>query len=1161
MSNGLLSSRSSVPAPVAAPETVSMEDVKAAQKAWADAIKKISKTYLDGGDYVAAAANAAGELYGYGHGNVLFKPTKAKDVQFRPEASQAMSYFVGAKAVKQADGIAEDGGFAINGGKGWQDVLILLTRYAEGQPKIENMKDIHLPWIGHLALVRAIAATLSGKEPAIEGENPEKIQTAFATRNLVTLRVTIIWKYMDPKYHVMVRNVPESCMKLLDTQMSVKLDGWKKERETDLMTGYMDVAPEHVEQAVGKSGIEGIFICRLTRDVPTKKEVTWMIKNDSETDLEYHSRVFSEAAALKVGLAYRRGGINDLGILTPPKDDLPRPWAVWGMSPDHGPDKLHELLTGLKWKLEDRPSPAKHAKAPWRIFGVPPERKTSYAYTMTDGKNLMIIPWVSQSSKKKVEQERVCGRRWYDPQKHYDPDPIEDVKMSQVAPTALDPPTPEDPKAKAINSPDKKKQKREKEPLIPLTHGMPGPPQCKCTIADAGGQGECGWRAIGLVVAMHNTNWSNTQEELRDKITPVAQVLRAQALTKLRSKDAPWKKVWRPDPEATRISEDGEPAKTVEEFMDVLTREKRWICGYGLQAVAEAKQIIIAIFELRQSGWAKMALIVPSSCEGNLSKQKVLPLVPLALYSNHYYAILKNGPYNFPLSWSVDPPKDAKDAWMSRNFNDVSSQNSSASLRGSGVDEKFMTPMKKKNEYQVEDLIRTCSPIARTPDSLANLLRTCSPVARTSSAKKAGSGTGKKSSTKNSVIKTIKKDVSKHPVTPGSTRRLLRTCSPILRTGTPKGKDEDQDERGPRKKHANPNDSRSKLWQCPCCDWKITIGSDDPMKGWKGSDASMKISKHLQKCHNDFLREKIEQNKMDGKSSCYSGCGIRTFIEPMKFKQLNDKERKAAVFVCPYCGDGLMESPPTSFSSIKAKLHHLKNCVGNPPDGISLREYTRLAREQKKNGKVIKTVHKKRKAEPPLQFRKFNKKERLSAAFVCPYCNEGLMDAPPSEFSSIKAKLYHLKHCKGNPPGGLTLRQYYQAARKSTPKMEKERREKHAVSFRDATLDRARSLGHDPVAIPWRFRMNTPMRKHKHLYLCRACHAPSNGCMWKARCTGKPLRRQRNGFSPMLAAKWWQGRAAEGSICKIFDMLDLKKGERAAIRRRIKARQMAEQQE
>ena len=106
-----------------APQSVSMAEVKAAQKAWSDAIKKISKTYLDGGDYVAVAAAAAGELYGYGHGNVLFKPTKAKDVQFRPDASQAMSYFVGANAVSETDGIAEDGGFAINGGKGWQDVL------------------------------------------------------------------------------------------------------------------------------------------------------------------------------------------------------------------------------------------------------------------------------------------------------------------------------------------------------------------------------------------------------------------------------------------------------------------------------------------------------------------------------------------------------------------------------------------------------------------------------------------------------------------------------------------------------------------------------------------------------------------------------------------------------------------------------------------------------------------------------------------------------------------------------------------------------------------------------------------------------------------------------------------------------------------------------
>merc|ERR1711904_741861 len=100
---------------------ITEDDVKEAQAAWASAIKTISKTYLDKGDFVGAAATAAGQLYGYGKSNVLFKPTKAAEHQFRPTADEAMSYFVGGKAVE--GGYAEDAGFAINGGKGWADCV------------------------------------------------------------------------------------------------------------------------------------------------------------------------------------------------------------------------------------------------------------------------------------------------------------------------------------------------------------------------------------------------------------------------------------------------------------------------------------------------------------------------------------------------------------------------------------------------------------------------------------------------------------------------------------------------------------------------------------------------------------------------------------------------------------------------------------------------------------------------------------------------------------------------------------------------------------------------------------------------------------------------------------------------------------------------------
>ena len=101
---------------------VTEADVLAVQAKWAGAIKSISETHKKGGDFVGAAGKAAGELYAYGHTDVLFKPTKAREVTFRPTAGEAMSYFVGANAV-DSGGIAEDGGFAINGGKGWKSCV------------------------------------------------------------------------------------------------------------------------------------------------------------------------------------------------------------------------------------------------------------------------------------------------------------------------------------------------------------------------------------------------------------------------------------------------------------------------------------------------------------------------------------------------------------------------------------------------------------------------------------------------------------------------------------------------------------------------------------------------------------------------------------------------------------------------------------------------------------------------------------------------------------------------------------------------------------------------------------------------------------------------------------------------------------------------------
>lgn len=100
---------------------VSEYDVIAAQNFWAQSIVDISNSFLSGEDYVSLAGERAGELYGYDHSNVLFKPTKAAKQQFRPTAHDAMSYFVGNDAV--VSGYKEDHGFAINAKKGFSKVV------------------------------------------------------------------------------------------------------------------------------------------------------------------------------------------------------------------------------------------------------------------------------------------------------------------------------------------------------------------------------------------------------------------------------------------------------------------------------------------------------------------------------------------------------------------------------------------------------------------------------------------------------------------------------------------------------------------------------------------------------------------------------------------------------------------------------------------------------------------------------------------------------------------------------------------------------------------------------------------------------------------------------------------------------------------------------
>ena len=85
-----------------------LKDVESIQKKWGDNLVKLGKLKGDIDACKKESKLMIDSLYGFDNGEVLFKPTKAKDQQFRLTFEGAQSYFIGGD-----QNFSEDKGFAL----------------------------------------------------------------------------------------------------------------------------------------------------------------------------------------------------------------------------------------------------------------------------------------------------------------------------------------------------------------------------------------------------------------------------------------------------------------------------------------------------------------------------------------------------------------------------------------------------------------------------------------------------------------------------------------------------------------------------------------------------------------------------------------------------------------------------------------------------------------------------------------------------------------------------------------------------------------------------------------------------------------------------------------------------------------------------------------
>ena len=84
------------------------EDIYSAQQAWGDALIKIGSLKDNRTLCEKEAEKQIKKLYAVNEKEILFKPTKAAEIQFRPTLEAAKSYFIGGN-----EKFPEDNGFAL----------------------------------------------------------------------------------------------------------------------------------------------------------------------------------------------------------------------------------------------------------------------------------------------------------------------------------------------------------------------------------------------------------------------------------------------------------------------------------------------------------------------------------------------------------------------------------------------------------------------------------------------------------------------------------------------------------------------------------------------------------------------------------------------------------------------------------------------------------------------------------------------------------------------------------------------------------------------------------------------------------------------------------------------------------------------------------------
>ena len=161
-----------------------------------------------------------------------------------------------------------------------------------------------------------------GKELPQWGAQPSDCSDSKPEQeSLDTIRITLAKEFMSETDWALALRKPASLMmSLLPAGLTIRSYGWHLvQAKEEVVIGFAKLPTDRLQSTLVLSGLKGAFFAHLGK-TEDRKPVCWMPRGESNSSIDYLRVTRQQADTANVGLAYRKGGRDNLGLVgVPPR--------------------------------------------------------------------------------------------------------------------------------------------------------------------------------------------------------------------------------------------------------------------------------------------------------------------------------------------------------------------------------------------------------------------------------------------------------------------------------------------------------------------------------------------------------------------------------------------------------------------------------------------------------------------------------------------------------------------------------------------------------------------------------------------------------------------------------------------------------------------------